>query len=95
MALYGVKKVCQRFDFSRSYLYKLLARGEFPAQVKMGRRSMWSDSVLDELEANWLARGKIIMSKPKLKVLKGGLSEETKQSFTREEGITLPPALQG
>jgi len=46
---YRANQVCDRLNIGRSTLYQWIARGEFPAPIKLGRRaSAWS---LSEIEA--------------------------------------------
>jgi prophage regulatory protein len=55
MALERRKAVQQRVGLSRSTLYLLISRGEFPAPVKIGARAVaWESAAIDE----WIA-GKI------------------------------------
>lgn len=51
--LLRVKGVLDKVPFSRTELYNKLARGEFPAPVKLSARSVaWVESEVDE----WIAR---------------------------------------
>lgn len=46
--LIDIKEVCKRTTLSRCYIYKLMALGEFPRQVKLGPRCVaWVETEIE------------------------------------------------
>jgi prophage regulatory protein len=46
--LLGIKEVSARVGLSKGYIYVLVARGQFPRPVKIGRRAVrWPESVVE------------------------------------------------
>jgi|688.fasta_scaffold413232_3 prophage regulatory protein len=50
MQLVRLKDLSEMTNFSRSFIYKLIAVHQFPAPVKIGAASVW----LEEDIVNWL-----------------------------------------
>lgn len=49
------KEVERRVGFKRAYIYKMIARGDFPRPVKIGKRAVaWVEATVDD----WI-RGRI------------------------------------
>jgi prophage regulatory protein len=50
-------QVCTKTALRRSFVFELIARGEFPRPAKVGRRSIWSSAEIDSwLQARFEAR---------------------------------------
>jgi prophage regulatory protein len=50
-------QVCAKTALCRSFVFELIARGDFPRPAKVGRRSIWSsDEVNAWLEARFAVR---------------------------------------
>jgi prophage regulatory protein len=47
--------VKQRTGLSRARIYQLIAVGQFPAQIKYGRSSLWPSNEIDEWVAKTIA----------------------------------------
>lgn len=58
---YSVKEVAERFGCSKNHIYDLIARGEFPGVIHLGRKIVISQKVIDEMlepsEANATSLG--------------------------------------
>ena len=46
--LLTVDDILPRFRFSRTHLYDLIRKGEFPAPMKFGQLARWQQSTIDE-----------------------------------------------
>lgn len=49
--LLRMPEVCARIGLSRGPIYARIRRGDFPAQVKIGRASAWRESDIDRFIA--------------------------------------------
>lgn len=77
------RQVLDRFGFSLSPLYKRVARGEFPSQVKLGdRASAWLEHELDQM-AQAYAVG---MPAHELRVFVASLEAKRKTLLNTREG---------
>lgn len=54
-ALLDRKEVCKRTSFSHTFIYKEIRAGRFPKHRKVGNRSRWLESEVD----NWIKDQKI------------------------------------
>jgi len=52
MELENVRTVAKRLSVSERQIWKLLAKGEFPKPIRLGRAVRWSRQTIDE----WLAQ---------------------------------------
>lgn len=43
-----IKPVLERVGLSSTSLYNLIAKGQFPAQIKIGRTSVWSEFAVNQ-----------------------------------------------
>jgi prophage regulatory protein len=46
--LLSLPRVLERVPVSRARLYQMVAAGKFPRQVKIGTRSLWIESEVDQ-----------------------------------------------
>ena len=52
VVLLRLREVCRRTGYSRSEIYRRIARGDFPRAIKLGKRaSAWIDSEVSQ----WIA----------------------------------------
>ncbi|ABZ00039.1 AlpA family phage regulatory protein [Pseudomonas sp. SbB1] len=47
-ALLDRKEVCKRIGFSHTFVYKEMREGRFPKHRKIGNRSRWLESEVDD-----------------------------------------------
>lgn len=47
LRLLRIEQVCQRTGLGRTATYELIARGQHPAPIKLGRSSRWVDREVD------------------------------------------------
>lgn len=47
-ALLDRKEVCKRIGFSHTFVYKEMREGRFPRHRKIGNRSRWLESEVDD-----------------------------------------------
>lgn len=45
-----IEEICRRYAVSKSNIYKMIREGNFPPQVKIGRKARWSIDRLLEWE---------------------------------------------
>ena len=43
-----ISDVLAKMNFSRSTLYRMIAKGEFPQQIKLGGLSVWSSNAVND-----------------------------------------------
>lgn len=48
MVFETTKELLARLPFSSPTMYRLISRGQFPAPIKIGRRSYWRPHEVDE-----------------------------------------------
>ena len=54
----SLKQVTEHTSLSKAHVYALIARGEFPSQAKIGRKSVWSQREVELwLEERFAERG--------------------------------------
>lgn len=46
---YTVPEASKRFGCSKNHLYELIARGEFPGVIRLGKKILLSRRVIDEM----------------------------------------------
>lgn len=51
--------VRERYNLSKSTIYDLISKGNFPAPVHIGRSALWSVDQLESYDAALLAVGKV------------------------------------
>jgi len=68
--LLRIREVLQRTGYSRSAIYKLVAEGGFPKQIKIGpRAAAWPESAIDQ----WIAEKICPVVLPKAKGKRHGI----------------------
>ena len=45
--LLTIKDVCNKIGFSHTFVYNLIRKGEFPAQIIISNRSRWLESEVE------------------------------------------------
>jgi predicted DNA-binding transcriptional regulator AlpA len=56
MLYLDAKRVCERYNLSRSHLFDLVARGQFPRPEKFGHCSRWSIRALEAADVSRAAQ---------------------------------------
>lgn len=47
--LLDMKQVCERISFNKSYVFRLVKEGRFPAPIKIGQKaSRWTNIMVDD-----------------------------------------------
>jgi len=55
--LISIKEVCDTIGLSRSHVYALEAKGDFPRRVKLGKSARWVESEIQQyIRTRMLAR---------------------------------------
>ena len=57
LRLIGLDEVLQRTGLGKTVTYELIAKGQHPPQIKVGRRSLWAELDIHDFIAELINKG--------------------------------------